>query len=619
MININSGVLKETSMIDTIYKIRYQKILLIASFVIILLCLYAIFNNHGVQGYEISIYEVYPLYSFWYPLILSIFIFHIILILNISNKSNSSISWKIAINGLVMANSIVLLLPLIRRYSLMGSGDPATHMGYIKDILYTGCIGANTYPMNHILACITHWISGFDLNICMMLYPFIFYSLYTVSFYLLLTTFLKCRTSVLVGMMLVPLLLLGGSHFTPQAESNFFLPFVFLIFFLRYSGENGLNNSILMIICSFAIAFYHPLTTLFLIISFSVIESLYIIYERFVINLDPNIRDSSYIIMILTINFFIWQSYSSLFLGTFRDVYRWLYEESTKSSIFETYSEQMAIYQPDPVYLITSIIYVYGKGLLLIFMGLISISIMMYDRFKNKKNIDINYMAFSIVFIICALFGYSSLFIVTGTGYGRVLTYAFFISIFLISISVGDILEKYNETLCSLKFLVIFSIILLILTYLSIFTLYHSPIIKSIGQQVTDSQITGINTFFEIRNENFNVLEAGLSVKRMKDALYGTRKGLKNIMYITPKIPAHFGYNNTTTHFGSYYGPKPMYLAINTPFRILNQALIPDYPERWKFSQMDFIMLENDVTISKIYSNREMDIYLLNANLRSLL
>jgi hypothetical protein len=591
-------------------RIEISKILLILSFILILFSLYIVAQNQGVKGYEISLYNEYPTH-FWYLIIFSIFINQIILILHIGCNSKSSISWKIAIIGMVMANSIVLLLPLIRRYALMGSGDPATHMGYIKDILYTGNIGGNTYPINHILACITHWICSLDLNICMMLYPFIFYSLYTVSFYLLLRTLLQDRTSVLVGMMLVPLLLLGGSHFTPQAESNFFLPFVFCLYFLRHSIKKALNYSILMIICSIAMAFYHPLTLLFLIVSISVMKLIYITYKKLNIYLDPQIRDSSYLIMVLVIIFFMWQSYVTVFLGTFRTVYGWLYDASTKSSMFETYTEQILRVQPDPIYLLTSFIYVYGKEFLLIIMGFMSILVVLYASRNKGKNIDSNFLAFSMIFTICAFFGYSSLFIVTGTGYGRVLSYGVLISIILISIALGYLLEKYKESLYSLKLLAIVSILLLILTYLSVFTLYYSPIIKSVGQQVTDSQLVGISMFFETRNENFQLLQGGLSVFRMKDALYGTRKSLKNIIYETPIIPDHFGYKNAT-YFGNYYGPTPMYLVLSTLFRISSQALIPEFPERWRFNQMDFRMLENDVTVSKTYSNRELDIYLLN-------
>jgi hypothetical protein len=588
------------------------KILSLLSFALILLSLIVVAQNPGVQGYEISIYNEYPT-LFWFLIICSIFINQIILILHVGSDLKSSISWKIAIIGIIMANSIIFLLPLIRRYALMGSGDPATHMGLIIDILHTGSIGANAYPINHILVCITHWVCGLELNICMMLYPFIFYSLYIVSFYLLLRTLLKDQPSVLVGMTLVTLLIIGDIHFTPQAESNFFLPFVLYIYFLRYSGKNTLNYSILIIITSIAITFYHPLTTLYLIFSFSIFYLVSIMYKKFNIKLDININNSWYIIIILIITFFMWQSYVVIILGTFRKVYEWLYEESTQSSMFERYAEQINRIQPDPSYLLNSFIYAYGHDLLYVIMGIISVFIILSVSKKCKKiTISSNFSAFSIIFIICALFGYGSSFIVMGTGFGRVLEYALFASIFLISTAFGYLIKKF---LHPLKLLAIFSIVLLILTYLNVFTLYLSPINKYPGQHVTDSQFIGISTFQETRNENLRLLQGGLNVYRMKDALFGRRIELKNIIFDIPEIPDHFGYREAA-HFGNSYRPRSMYLVIGTLFRISNQMLIPEYPELWRFNQMDFLMLENDVTVAKTYSNRQLDIYLLNPNFK---
>lgn len=594
-------------------RIELVKILPILSFMLILFSLYTVAQNQGVKGYEISLYNEYPTY-FWYSIFLCIFICLINLILHIGSNSKSPISWRIAIIGMVMANSIVFLLPLIRRYALMGSGDPATHMGLIKNILHTGYIGANTYPMNHILVSITNLICSLDLNICMMLYPSIFYFLYVASSYLLLRTLLPDRTSVLVGIMLASVMFIGDAHFTPQAESNFLLPFIYYIYFLRYSKKNALNYSVLIIICSIAMTFYHPITILFLIFSFSVIELLFIIYKKINIELDPNIRTSSYIIMALTIIFFMWQSYTAIFLGPFKKVYEWLYVESTKLSTFEIYAEQIDRVKPDLIDIITSFMYVYGSSFILLLMGIISILVILHSSRNKGEKIDFYFLAFSIIFISCALLGYSSLFIPASIGFGRFQVYALFTAIFLFSFAFGYLLKEYKTYL---KLLAIFSILLLVISYLSIFTLYLSPIVRSPGQHVTDSQLLGMNKFFETRNENFQLLQGGLSVSRMSDALFGTQITLKNIIYVTPKIPDHFGYTNSN-HFGDNYGPYPMYLVMSTLFRITYQSLFPEFPEKWRFNQMDFLMLENDVTVSKEYSNGELDIYLLNPSLKEI-
>jgi hypothetical protein len=120
-----------------------------------------------------------------------------------------------------------------------------------------------------------------------------------------------------------------------------------------------------------------------------------------------------------------------------------------------------------------------------------------------------------------------------------------------------------------------------------------------------------MDTFFKVRSEELQVMEGGISASRLEDALYGRSTRLTNVVYrTTPSIPDHFNYTSIL-YLGDYY-EDPVYVVIGKYIRIVYPNLIPDYPERWRFNQTDFFMLENDRSVSKIYSNREIDIYLLN-------
>jgi len=118
-----------------------------------------------------------------------------------------------------------------------------------------------------------------------------------------------------------------------------------------------------------------------------------------------------------------------------------------------------------------------------------------------------------------------------------------------------------------------------------------------------------MNTFFKIRFGELSIMEGGISASRMKDALYGKKKELQNIIYHKkPTIPYHFNYTRLT-YFGSYY-ETPTYVVISTPFRISYPEIIPEYPERWRFNETDFQKLEDDSSVSKVYTNRGLDVYL---------
>lgn len=85
---------------------------------------------------------------------------------------------------------------------------------------------------------------------------------------------------------------------------------------------------------------------------------------------------------------------------------------------------------------------------------------------------------------------------------------------------------------------------------------------------------------------------------------------MNNVKYYLQKsIPDHFNYTSLS-FFGDYYS-QPVYVVINTLFRIQYSKILPEYPEKWRFNQTDFLMLENDKSVYKVYSNREIDIYLL--------
>lgn len=596
-------------------RLEIAKVLSILSFIIILLCLYIIAQNPGVRGYEISLYNEYPTYL-WYLIILCILICQVVLIIEVFSENVSPISWKAACFGIVLSNSILLLIPLIRRYTIYGSGDVCTHMGYMLDIIQTGFIGANAYPITHISGVISHEICGFDLNISMLLYPVIFYLLFIFSFYLLYRIILGCRTAILIGMMIAPLLFAGNGNiaFAPQVLANYYAIFLLYLFLVRSnpSYKNITKYSILTVLTAICITFLHPLTSIFLIVTFSIYEILYRMNNRFDLFTSTHVRSGSYLILIILIIFFIWRSYAKILFSTFKSVIAWLNEEAIGTSKSEYYSNLISEFKPDLIYLLSAFLYAYGLWLMYMLMGSISILIILNAWRNRELKIHLNALTLSIGFIINSGFYFISQFVISGTGYARVGHYAVVFSLLLIPMAVGYLLKKYRLNLKILRSILVSLFVLTsCITYLSVYTIYMSPITKSAGQHTPDSMFVGMATFFEIRSEELRIMEGGISVYRFKDALYGRSKSLTNVEYRrTPSIPDHFNYTSILC-FGDYY-EDPVYAVIAKSIKIFYLNVIPDYPERWRFNQTDFFMLENDKSVSKVYSNRELDVYLLN-------
>lgn len=588
------------------------KVISIFSFFLMLFCLYVIDQSPGVRGYEISIYDEYPTYL-WYLVIFCILSFQIVLFLSVFPGTDRSISWKAACIGMALLNSILLFIPLIRRYAIYGSGDPATHMGYMLDILQTGQINLNMYPIIHILGVIYHLICGFNLNISMFIIPTIFYILYAMSFYMLFKITFNSENLSCIGMMLA--ILLYGSYsnnnimFFPQGQSNSFIPFVLYLFFSRFLVDKGAEHTILLLISAFFITFFHPLTCLVIIFIFCIYELSHRIIKYYKADINLDNKSSFNIIAIMLVVFFMWQSYARVFLGSFFRVFMWLYENSEESSMFEHYSEKISDFSPDISFLISGFIYKYGLWLLLMLMGIISVLIMLKIQSDKNHFLETHYIPVSIMIIIFFIIYVSSQFMVQGTGYSRVGYNAVIFSILLIPTAIWHIIINKQNPRRAL-YIITFLLLISCINYLTVFTLYMAPISKSSGQHLSDSQLIGVNTFFEKRCEELKIIEGGVFVYRIKDALYGKSTKLKNVeVRKNESIPFHFGYTESN-NFGDLY-EESLYVVISSRLKIVYPNIFPEYPDTWKFNQKDFCMLENDDSVSKIYTNNEISIYLL--------
>lgn len=573
------------------------------SFFLILFTLYIVAESPGVQGYEISIYAEYPQYL-WHIILISILLCHVILVINIFFEMNSSISWKAAYIGIVLSNSIILLIPLIRRYTIYGSGDPSTHMGYMLDILRKGDIGTNMYPIEHILGVITHQICAFDLNISLLIYPTIFYIFFALITFLLYGVILDDRPSIFIGMMIAPLLLFGpGTYlFNPNGQMNCYFFFLLYLYFSRFLEKNVVPFEILIIITLIFVTFIHPLGCIFAVIIFAITDLSYYLIKSTDSKININFKKSNFLILTSFVIYFMWQSYVIVFAQSVYRINKWLLLEIGQSQ-FQHHSELISEMQPTTFFLLDAFVHKYGIYFLIFILSVISI-IIITKLWKTKKiSINIYNLLFSIGFIFSFVFYILSIFIVSESGFGRICFVAFMFSLLLIPTAFGY-LQKLPFNLISKATIILFALFLVTLTYLSIYTIHLTPISNSPGLHVTDSQLVGINSFFEKRNEHLKISEGGVSINRIGDALYGTSSHQNNVVYAeNSSIPPHFKFEKNQG--------EPLYIIIGKLLRIIYPEIIPEYPKSWKFNQTDFNLFENNINVSKIYSNSEIDVYLL--------
>lgn len=179
-------------------------------------------------------------------------------------SSINKYSWKSTF-VLLLSLSTFLLLPLLRGYFLIGSGsaDTLAHIGYVKDIEATGSVSDdNWYPIIHILIYIISTF-GVEIEVISQLHQIIFFMLYLFGIGLFLRAITSIRGSIQVGIVVSSVLIYSGFHFSTSPSISSFWLFPLLLFILTINSYRGY---ILMLMLSFAVVFFHPASSVILVI-----------------------------------------------------------------------------------------------------------------------------------------------------------------------------------------------------------------------------------------------------------------------------------------------------------------------------------------------------------------
>ncbi len=145
-------------------RVNIDKLLATVAFIFIATALFVVATACPATGYEISIYDAYPSY-FWFFIIAAIACGIIILVRQAFAETPSH-WWIAGFLAIMFANLVILLLPIFRGYATMGRWDVLSHIGYTRDILLTGHLTsygeavANYYPVIHIIIATLSHLTG---------------------------------------------------------------------------------------------------------------------------------------------------------------------------------------------------------------------------------------------------------------------------------------------------------------------------------------------------------------------------------------------------------------------------------------------------------------------------
>uniref|UniRef100_A0A7V3N4D5 Glycosyltransferase RgtA/B/C/D-like domain-containing protein n=1 Tax=candidate division CPR3 bacterium TaxID=2268181 RepID=A0A7V3N4D5_UNCC3 len=600
--------------IATFQKATLEGFFAILAFVFITIALVIITTASSTTGYEISIYDAYPIY-FWGLFICSI-VCGIIILVHQAFSEKKSWWWIIGFLIILFTNLVILLLPVARGYVTLGREDVLTYIGYIKEMLYTGHFSSNVYPAIHVLSTGLSLINGLAPELLAELIPIYFILFYMFSIYLLAKKISSQRAQALLVTAFGSLLLFGISNLwlAPAVQCFEMLPFTILLFLRVQTLTKHLSNFLCLLIILLITPFFHPGDgTLFLLLTLLCFSFSMWIYRNF--NQYKQETDSFlclkdlriwYPILTLFITWFAWFSYTSTFERAISVIWDWaLFAKGQTTAIqYFTYLTAANL----SVLNFTNLFFkMYGQVTIYCLIALV-ISIVTLKRFLTTEiRIEFQQLNFSILFVVFLALLFVAFFSnILYVNYTREMRYVVFAATIIIGLGLYPMCRKKHKQIG----IIVIVVVLIASTTFGVFNTFPSPITRTSNSQVTSTEMTGMVWFLAHQDSSLLIDELGLSQLRFAHAIRGVHNVPPNIVYISPP-PDHFGYDKNITYGGSYTTDR--YFINSIVFRVFYPSLYPEYPHLWRFTPSDFYQLDHeDPSANRIYSNSEFWVYLVH-------
>ncbi|NHN62504.1 hypothetical protein G9463_04160 [Haloarcula sp. JP-Z28] len=555
--------------------------------------------------YEISIYGTLPWY-FWVSIVGALFVGGLVILLSAAEPADTT--WRPALVLMVLSNLILFLMPFLRGYQMYGREDPMSHLGYIRDFVVTGEIGANIYPPAHVLAVTVSNATGLDwTTVVMVLSPMFSLLYYGAMFYLLRTVF-DSRRQMLFGLPFVMLPVLRFAHlgFRPFALSIMLIPFSLYLLFKSDQSATPVTRAA-FVIALFAQTFYHPLTALFVI-------GVFVLYRgsNHIPSMDGTLPTTKNLFSLSVALFAVWYTQYAGILLRFKRIYATLFGVNQGEPPVAAYQSTIQESSPALIDILRVITFKYGVEFMLFGLGFAFTVAAAFLVWKSRYT-PTPHLGMLIGTVVVFSFG-GLLFLVSDliVPPNRPFQIAKIGAIILVGqlLYVGWRKIDWSERRIGRTggFWPAAVVILLLLASLSTFSVYKSPLSSERNPQVTEMELEGSAWLMGHGEATENLDRFGITFHRHHDYRNGVQTP-DNFDEGTP--PSHFNYT-TRQYLGSSY-ESDHYLTITRKGRITYPELFPGYRDRWRYTPGDFDQLERDQTVNRLYDNGDYTQYLVNA------
>gem|GEM_PF-6937405 len=566
------------------------KIFLLISIVFITLIIIILISTGYAGGYEVSLYQQYPVYLWAF---FTISIISGIITIFISNRRKHSI---FGMGIIVYTNIILLSIPIIRGYYLYGGGDFHSHMGTFKDIIRTGEIGGRLiYPSTHLLTVNLHQITGFSLEKTTHFLPIFLYLFFILSFLILFRKFSFrkfkygiCFCSLLIYNMIYLLAL------SPHFICFLFLPLIIYLLINKSTPKINILLGILM----FSIIFFHPITSLLI----ALVVLFLLIFKLKPIEYQKS-KHGYYYLLFFSGIWFTWYFDFPRFQEGFKtSFYRIFLDSNGTDRVIAGYTRGLSMYDIKITDFIQ--IFITRFGILMI-LFILSFIVIMQLVSKEKKDIlikdnlwDFRFSSFNFLFFSFLQVIIHSVPFLLAIRYYK---YILFFSVMTITFGLGYITHKKIKNNEESRYVKNFTIVIIsLLIIISVFTVFHSPVNYNQNNQITYTEYRGMEWTFENRPEDEHIWHQGINKWRVSHLIYGRENSSINARRASKaEVDDHFGYNET-----NQIGNRHSGLFVRTErTMMLYRERYEDYPEYWRFTENDLEKLEKDSSANRVYDS----------------
>lgn len=590
------------------------KIVACICFILIAVALILIRNSPAI-GYEASIYSATPTLV-WVCLLFSIACGIGIIVHQIYSQEEHSHLWVIGLVLILLSNTVILSLHILRGYALWtGSGDPATHLGWIQDIIATGHYGevGAFYPITHIYLAQLSQLGNLNPVIFFKWMPVLFALIGMVFMYFLAKSLLPDKRQVMLVTVAGTALIHGWYlSLTPNHLSNLLFPMAFYLLIKSFLPGTS-QWKMLFLIIIFLMVPFHPVPAFAL---FLMLISLRLPRKAlsWLSRKQPKIAADGFrfnltISLLLSVWSILWISSFGVWDRMIRNLYTLATEGAPTH--FTGLIGNVAYVQAYGFSITEYFFKEYGGILAFIILALVAFPILR-KRIAvegSLKQVTALYGPLAIIALaFIAVYFQSSAFT------PRLLIYISLISVVFAGFTLSEFMGWATYHSNWLKKMVSFTVIVLLfaVSVNGILKVYPSPYIFASNRQTTQAEIQGVDWFFQNKGGTAEVTYWRTNLGRLSCFLLVPNEGEKfSLQRYVPneewkERPQHFGYGEHSM-IGQSYG-EDAYMVLGEQDRVLYTDVFPELAEVGVLPE-DFIKLADDPSADKLYSNGGLDVW----------